>query len=612
MLGASRKLFLKNRFLFLGIGIFVLFAALYSFTAPQGMYLIDSGEFITAVKSFGIAHPPGFPTYVLLAKLFSFLPFGNIAFKVNLFSAITSAAALAVLFACVRALGKLHPHFDLPVWAEAIIPFLAMLALGTGSVFWGQSNVAEVYSLNLLFVVCLFWLTLKFRLASEWKYLFITAFIAGIGLGNHPILVFFLPAFIVIVLAARPKWSWKYITYAILLFILGCSVYLFLPLRSAMHPALDWGHTSRGLINLYNHLIRGDYHDYGNFVPVAEKFKFLISFFSTAWHEFGPAVILAVPGIWFMRRQNKLGFWATALVFLANLGSMVLVRSVYFSAELEVLYAQNYLPAFAMLAIWIIFGIYGLYGSILFAVRKPGRIMVLVGSIILLLGSLFWAAPKSFNQNNLRNFKFLDNYTRYLLNVEPNAVIIFSPEGSEIDTVGFALLYGQQVLGLRPDIKVLFYPNVINTPYEAQISEIYNISDIHEQRRAFLEFALNNPEYGARPIYSTFLAESASTGLRLYSRSNGYLYKINEVGPEPPALPYIGISIKDKNIMESNYFGKDVLAQLYYSQAALAVQQGNESQAQKFYVEAINLDNDLFGLDMEGYKIFRNHTLGLN
>ena len=49
----------------------------------------DSGDLVASIHTLGIAHPPGYALYVLLGKLFvTLLPFGNIAYRVNVMSAV--------------------------------------------------------------------------------------------------------------------------------------------------------------------------------------------------------------------------------------------------------------------------------------------------------------------------------------------------------------------------------------------------------------------------------------------------------------------------------------------------------------------------------------------
>ena len=102
----------------------------------------DGGELITASVTLGVPHPPGYPTYVLLGKLFSFLPVGSVAFRYNLFSAVCAAAAAGLLAATYYRFWSPRVR---PVAATAAALAFAFLPL-----VWSQAVVAEVYSLNLL------------------------------------------------------------------------------------------------------------------------------------------------------------------------------------------------------------------------------------------------------------------------------------------------------------------------------------------------------------------------------------------------------------------------------------------------------------------------------
>ena len=57
----------------------------------------DGGDLIAAAATGGVAHPTGYPLYLILARLFQFLPLGPLAFRTNLMSVLVSALA-AVLF----------------------------------------------------------------------------------------------------------------------------------------------------------------------------------------------------------------------------------------------------------------------------------------------------------------------------------------------------------------------------------------------------------------------------------------------------------------------------------------------------------------------------------
>src|SRR4030081_2819213 len=77
--------------------MFVITLVVYGATLAPTVTFVDSGELIVAAKYLGVAHPPGTPLYVLLAHLFTLLPFGNVAARVNFASALFAALAASVM-----------------------------------------------------------------------------------------------------------------------------------------------------------------------------------------------------------------------------------------------------------------------------------------------------------------------------------------------------------------------------------------------------------------------------------------------------------------------------------------------------------------------------------
>src|SRR5436309_9477744 len=77
----------------------VFFAALllYSWTLAPTVTLTDSGELIVVARGVGVAHPPGFPLWIILAHLASLVPLGNVAMRINFSSALFAALASAML-----------------------------------------------------------------------------------------------------------------------------------------------------------------------------------------------------------------------------------------------------------------------------------------------------------------------------------------------------------------------------------------------------------------------------------------------------------------------------------------------------------------------------------
>ncbi|TAN33252.1 DUF2723 domain-containing protein, partial [Patescibacteria group bacterium] len=64
---------------------------IYAITCFRNVCGGDSGELIAAAASGGAAHPPGYPLYTVLARLFTLVPVGSLASRVNLLSAMCAS-----------------------------------------------------------------------------------------------------------------------------------------------------------------------------------------------------------------------------------------------------------------------------------------------------------------------------------------------------------------------------------------------------------------------------------------------------------------------------------------------------------------------------------------
>src|SRR5437660_9983071 len=77
--------------------VFLAALVVYIWTLAPTVTLVDSGELIVVAQGLGVAHPPGFPLWVMLAHLASLLPVGNVAARINFSSALFAALACAIL-----------------------------------------------------------------------------------------------------------------------------------------------------------------------------------------------------------------------------------------------------------------------------------------------------------------------------------------------------------------------------------------------------------------------------------------------------------------------------------------------------------------------------------
>jgi hypothetical protein len=206
----------------------------YLSTMAPTVYGLDSAELTTGSYVLGIVHAPGSPLFLLLGHIFTWLPFGDVGYRVNLLSVCSAAGGVAVLAALVYRLT------DRPVVAVA-----GAWTLAFSYYYWVSALAAELYALEALCIATLLWLAEWWRREQRSWRLCIFAFAYGLALGNHMSLSVLAPGFAYLVLADGAWRRWRLLVVALLLSLLGASVYLYLPLRALagtpQNYARDWG-----------------------------------------------------------------------------------------------------------------------------------------------------------------------------------------------------------------------------------------------------------------------------------------------------------------------------------------------------------------------------------
>ncbi|MCA1848367.1 MAG: DUF2723 domain-containing protein [Actinobacteria bacterium] len=189
--------------------------------------LLDVAMLQMQVCVLGITHPTGYPSYLMLSHLFTYLPFGDCAYRANLASAAYAALAVLAVFAAGYLLSRRVP-------AAAA----GALAFGVGGTLWSQAVMAEVYTLNALFVALTLLALLLWRERRRDRYLLLSAFLVGVSMTNHLTSGLLLPASLLFVaLVDRRKLAdAKLVLKGAGLFLLGLTPYLYLPVRSATDP----------------------------------------------------------------------------------------------------------------------------------------------------------------------------------------------------------------------------------------------------------------------------------------------------------------------------------------------------------------------------------------
>ncbi|MGI8649838.1 MAG: protein O-mannosyl-transferase family [Rubrobacter sp.] len=242
-----------------GLAVFVVFSLYVRTLAPTVLYydrpiLLDSAMLQVQAIVLGIPGGTGSPSWVMLTHLFTYLPFGDPAYRTNLASAAYASGAVALVYAAGYLLGR-------SVAAAAV----GALAFGFGTTLWSQAVVAEVYTLNALMVMSSVTALIFWHRSRRDRYLLLGCLLMGLSLTNHITSGLVLPG--ALLLVALTDWR-KFLDFRLVLkgaglFVVGLSPYLYLPIRASMNPPLnEWEPTN---FERFWYLVSGGDHHINSF-----------------------------------------------------------------------------------------------------------------------------------------------------------------------------------------------------------------------------------------------------------------------------------------------------------------------------------------------------------
>jgi 4-amino-4-deoxy-L-arabinose transferase-like glycosyltransferase len=472
----------------LGGASFGLYAATLAPTVLAG----DGGEFQFVPYMLGVAHPTGYPLYTILGWLWShLLPLGDVAWRMNLFSAFWAALAVALLYPFIRSLLRQV----LPALLPSVRRLIAVVAAATFAVtptFWSQAVIAEVYGLHIFLVVLIFYLLLRWGEARQSRYLLLSALAFGLGLTHHSTTVLLAPAILayVVIIDRRVFLNWRLLLKCLLLVLVPLVLYLYIPLRAPHTPYLRLHLTSgRDLVlyentlpNLINFVMGGPFGSSVDFsVDLGER---LTMTWDLLRNEVGwVGAILALTGLVGLATGVRAagsgedvkaqGVQRSRLAVLALTGLAYAVsvafNLVYTIGDIYVMYISSYL----MLVLWMAVAA-GIMALLVRRSRFAG-----VGVALLFLALPAWLL--------LANFTALDQsdstaareqWEMLLAEPLPAEAILVSNDRNEI----MPMWYFQYVDGVRSDLLGL-YPLV--TPDYPTVGHVLDLA-LSTDRPAYL------------------------------------------------------------------------------------------------------------------------------
>lgn len=328
-----------------GVAVGLLFSALYGSTLAPGILYYDqvtqdSPALQAMVPNLGISHPTGYPTYMMLAHLFTYVPVGEVAYRVNLASSVFGIVAVILVYLV-----------GLTLSGNSLAAAAGAVAFGVGPTFWVQAIIAEVYTLNAAFVALVILVLFAWRARPRDAYLLACAFLAGLSLTNHLTSALLIPAGLVFVfltdrkkLADRSLWL-----RGVGLFLLGLLPYVYLPVRSSVRlpeNTEDMSTLSGFLSVVSGGPFKGWMFSYG---PTELPGR-IVMYLDHCFQQFPfPLLLASSVGAAFMLRRDVAGSTLLGIVFL---GSLIYALE-YAVSDVYVFFVPTYL----VLGVWISVGL---------------------------------------------------------------------------------------------------------------------------------------------------------------------------------------------------------------------------------------------------------------
>jgi hypothetical protein len=148
--------------------------AVYLATLSSGVLGGDAGELQFVPPILGLPHPTGYPLQVLVHKLWSYVPIGSVAYRLNLLDAGFAALTVGLVVAVGQALSGR--------WGPAVA---GALALAFGELWWSQAVRGDKYALNGLFLAIVLLLFVRWRAEPRPGRLVALALVYGLSLAHH-------------------------------------------------------------------------------------------------------------------------------------------------------------------------------------------------------------------------------------------------------------------------------------------------------------------------------------------------------------------------------------------------------------------------------------------
>lgn len=558
---------------------FVITLAIYIATLAPTVTGEDSGELIAAAFGKGIAHPPGYPLWTMLAALaIKVFYFGSVAFKVNLLSAVLSSLAAVILCRTMRRFFAI----------KSIVAVLGSISFACGRQLWSQSVIAEVYTLHVLLVCSIIYFALEWNESGRNRYLYILSLLIGLLFSNHHLAVLIVPLLFILVLVRKPKVliKPKIIVLCLLFLALGLLPYIYMPLAASQDPYMNWGNPDNWE-RFVVHVLRKQYSD--DSMHMTRTAHRMLGHVGVLWkwncQQYSLAAIPFIfAGIFFLARRHRNLFCMSIVFFLMHTIVLIEILNTSFSRQ-ELFCTQVFmLPAYIITAIWLTIGCQVVGQQIVSAFGTKaitGKIKYL--PVLAITAVTFFC---NYSKNDMSDYYYAHDHADNILNyLGKDAILI--PSG---DHNTFPVTYRHYVENVRPDIIIADKYGYIEYDLYKSMPNAPERILTHHQRE---EIEAHIIKESGRPVYYTVKPRlDLLPGYRAVSE--GLLFRVIK---EEESISSVLPEYKYSNLTDTpaifDHAATVILSDYYFQLASNALRSGQLDQAMQSVEKAAQLSEGL-------------------
>ncbi len=506
MIVSTKRFLQKRRVGIVAAASFVGSFLLYVSTMAPSVVPGDAAEFQFVPYILGIAHPPGYALYVLLGKLFTLFPLGSVAYRMNLFTALWGALTVSLTYLIIlqlssekvtierslaldrQVMGRRYTQIfadkkksrrrsalicvqNNALLAAQVPAILGAATFAVSANLWQHSTFTNAHTLTATLAALALFLLLAWDKSGDDRWLYAFALTCGLGLTHHPLILISFPAFAVFILLVKPRLllSPKKLAAFGLLFLLGLSVYLYYPFRSAPPFGPQGANTLEGFLRLVTAQgLRMNLFSFG-WREQPQRVLALKTLLGLQYNA--PAILLGIAGVIWLALKRRKAFVLLALFFALN--------SAFIMNTIQDVMKYLHLP-FMAYAVWIGCGAMALFALLeRWQAQPQTKALGSVALALLLFVSPLRMGLLNFSRVDLSDYRLADDFVQATFDY-------FHDAGTEPSRSKGAVLlcdwdhitplwYYEFVEGRKPNVQAKFVPAGTANPWlelvEANLSQ---------------------------------------------------------------------------------------------------------------------------------------------